>query len=239
MTATATPSLETGMMVDIGDHSLWIRCFGAGQSTVVFESPGFFGNHVGMGDLPDAVATFARVCVYDRSNSGESDVGPFPSTLQQSVEELRLLLAEAEVALPVVLAGYSLGGAISQIYTATYPDDVVGLVLIDPTDAETLRRFGTQNAQYYHVDIATSAEQLANAGPLPDIPFTIISNDSPTAPPDVIAAWQANHAALASSLPHGRHVIAEDSEHSTMLETHLDLIAGLLREVVDVVQGQR
>ncbi len=100
---------------------------------------------------------------------------------------------------------------------------------------ESLTRFASQEAQYYHIDVVTSAEQLANVGPLPDIPLTIVSNDSPTTPADVLAAWQAHHAAIAASLPQGRHVIAEDSEHGTMLETHLDLIAGLLRDVVDTV----
>jgi pimeloyl-ACP methyl ester carboxylesterase len=234
--ATPTPSLESGMLVDIGDHSLWIRCYGTGATTVVFESPGFFGNHLGLVELPDTVAAFAHVCVYDRSNSGKSDVGLFPTTIQQSADELRLLLLAADVHIPVVLAGYSMGGAISRLYAASYPDDVTGLVLIDPTDAETLRKFAARDPQYYHIDVATSADQMSNAGPPPDIPVVIISNDSPTTPAEVITAWQEQHAAFAATLPQGRHVIAEDSEHSMMLETHLDLIAGLVHEVVDAVE---
>ena len=47
------------------------------------------------------------------------------------VEELHALLQAAEVPGPYLLAGHSLGGFFARLYAATYPDEVVGLVLVD------------------------------------------------------------------------------------------------------------
>jgi pimeloyl-ACP methyl ester carboxylesterase len=47
------------------------------------------------------------------------------------VDELHALLEAAEVPGPYVLAGHSQGGFIARLYASTYPDEVVGLVLVD------------------------------------------------------------------------------------------------------------
>ena len=48
--------------------------------------------------------------------------------------DLHALLAAADVPGPYVLAGHSLGGAYVRLYAATYPDAVVGMVLVDATN---------------------------------------------------------------------------------------------------------
>ena len=47
------------------------------------------------------------------------------------VDELHALLQAAEVPGPYVLAGHSWGGFMARFYAATYPDEVIGLVLVD------------------------------------------------------------------------------------------------------------
>jgi pimeloyl-ACP methyl ester carboxylesterase len=47
------------------------------------------------------------------------------------VAELHALLQAAEIPGPYVFAGHSLGGFFARLYAATYPDEVVGLVLVD------------------------------------------------------------------------------------------------------------
>lgn len=54
-----------------------------------------------------------------------------PRTIGDSVEDLHRLLAAAEVPGPYVLVAHSCGGMIGQLYARTYPDDVIGLVLVD------------------------------------------------------------------------------------------------------------
>jgi pimeloyl-ACP methyl ester carboxylesterase len=51
-------------------------------------------------------------------------------------ELLLTLSASFDVTLPAVLAGWSYGGLVVELYATLYPDDVAGLVFIDPTPTE-------------------------------------------------------------------------------------------------------
>ena len=62
---------------------------------------------------------------------GISDTLSGPLTGKDSVEDLHALLAAADVPPPYVLLGASFGGLIADMYAATYPDEVVGMVLLD------------------------------------------------------------------------------------------------------------
>jgi pimeloyl-ACP methyl ester carboxylesterase len=87
------------------------------------------------------VAGFTRVCAYDRPGTyasiGEddfvsrSDAIAQPRTAPEVVADLHALLQAAEVPGPYVLAGHSLGGFFARLYASTYPDEVIGLVLVD------------------------------------------------------------------------------------------------------------
>jgi len=119
--------------VDIGGWRLHIHCLGNASPTtptVILES--------GLGDfsvewslVQPGVASFARVCTYDRAGDGWSDVGPYPRTFHQIVYELHTLLDKAGERPPYVLAGHSYGGWLVRLFQSTYPADVSGLVLVD------------------------------------------------------------------------------------------------------------
>jgi pimeloyl-ACP methyl ester carboxylesterase len=74
--------------------------------------------------------------LYDRAGLGWSEASPTPRTSENMVKELHTLLVKANVAPPYVMVGHSFGGALAQLYIHNYPDDVVGLALVDaaPTD---------------------------------------------------------------------------------------------------------
>jgi pimeloyl-ACP methyl ester carboxylesterase len=118
-------------LVDIGTHSLHITCQGVGGPTIVIDT--------GAGDtfarwmpLMDSLSENNRVCAYDRAGYGQSDHGPMPRTSRVAVEELHLLLINTGESAPFLLLGHSLGALNMQVYAVTYPDDIVGMVLLDP-----------------------------------------------------------------------------------------------------------
>jgi len=120
-----------GRMVDVGGHRLHICCTGRGSPTVVMDS-GFPGSSLSWTYVQPEVARFARACSYDRAGLGWSDSGPMPRTSRQIVEELHALLRNAQIEGPCVLVGHSFGTFTVRLYASTYPDEVVGIVLLDP-----------------------------------------------------------------------------------------------------------
>jgi len=55
-----------------------------------------------------------------------------PRTLRQSVTELHALLNAVGISAPYLLVGHSYGGLLVRAYAARYPDEVTGLLLVDP-----------------------------------------------------------------------------------------------------------
>ena len=136
ISAAAIQVAAQGKLVDVGGHKLNLVCVGAGNPTVVFEA--------GSGDtsaiwerVQQALGRQTRSCAYDRAGTGSSQQGPGPRTMRQEVFELHGLLRAASVPPPYVLVGHSYGGLLVRVYATTYPSDVTGVVLVDPTHDNT------------------------------------------------------------------------------------------------------
>ena len=152
--AAASPLAASGDfagLVDIGERSLYLECRGTGSPTVVLVTGYRSSARIWSEDLlqPDAprtmvlpaVAQFTRVCAYDRPGTiatVEEDVLPSrsdpiaqPRTAPDLVAELHALLQAGDVPDPYILAAHSLGGLVARLYASTYPDEVVGLILVD------------------------------------------------------------------------------------------------------------
>lgn len=71
----------------------------------------------------------ARIILHDRPGTGDN---PDPGSLAEAAEHLHDALADLGVE-PVVAIGQSLGGAVALLLARDFPDDVAGLVLLDPT----------------------------------------------------------------------------------------------------------
>ncbi len=124
-----------GKLVDVGGYKLHINCIGEGSPTVVMDY-GLGGLSLTWSFVQTEVSKFTRVCTYDRAGYGWSDSSPEPRTSKQMVEELHTLLNNAGIKSPYILVGHSLGGLNVRLYASQYPDEVVGVVLVDavPTD---------------------------------------------------------------------------------------------------------
>ena len=219
---SATPVVDAGDpgdfsgLVDIGGgRRMYLQCRGQGGPTVVLLSGG--GNTGGAWTvLPDqvappavlpGVAAFTRVCAYDRPGTAldadppddrsRSDPIPQPTTAEAMVADLHALLTAAGVPGPYVLAGHSFGGLVARLYAATYPDEVVGLVLVDPF-SEAVRAALTPDQwqtwlatngvpppdllatypEVERIDIDASADEMeraAAAQPLRPLPLVVLS----------------------------------------------------------------
>jgi class 3 adenylate cyclase/predicted alpha/beta hydrolase len=72
--------------------------------------------------------SFARVVIYDKRGQGLSDRSGSPPTLEQSMDDLKAVIASAGCDRPAIF-GISEGGPMSALFAATHPDRVSSLVL--------------------------------------------------------------------------------------------------------------
>ncbi len=125
-----------GQMVDVGGYRLHINCTGEGSPTVVIES-GWGDFSAAWGWVQPEVAKTTRVCTYDRAGMGWSESSTQPRTAREFAKELHTLLEKANEPGPYVLVGHSMGGYTVRVYAHDYPEEVAGLVLIDPQNLST------------------------------------------------------------------------------------------------------
>jgi pimeloyl-ACP methyl ester carboxylesterase len=122
----------SGELVDVGGHSLHLRCTGSGSPTVILE-PGAGEMSSGLAWIEPAVAGDTRVCVYDRAGRGWSEAADAPQDASEIATDLHTLLERGDVPGPYLLAGHSFGGLYVLTFAALYPDEVAGMVLVDST----------------------------------------------------------------------------------------------------------
>lgn len=129
-----------GQLIEVdtgaGTCRLHLHQQGSGTPAVVLES-GIAGTSLGWSLVQPKIAEFAQVCSYDRAGLGWSDHCLAPRTVPQMVSELATLLERARVVPPFVLVGHSFGGLLIRAYAHLRPQEVAGLVFVDPVSLET------------------------------------------------------------------------------------------------------
>ena len=108
---------------------------GAGEPTVIFES-GIAATNLNWHCVQESVAEFNHAVTYDRAGLGWSSRALTRRTPGNIALELHTMLQAAGIQPPYVLVGHSFGGLVMRKYTALYPDDVTGVVLVDPMRLE-------------------------------------------------------------------------------------------------------
>ena len=120
----------TGKLVDVGGHQLHIYSTGEGSPSVVFESGGASWS-LDWALVQSEAAKFTNASSYDRAGFGWSESGSTPRTSEQIVTELHTLLIRAEIKKPYILVGASFGGHTARLFAKKYPEEVVGIILLD------------------------------------------------------------------------------------------------------------
>lgn len=140
-TATSVPPTNTlpqptearlDELVDVGTHRLHIYCTGTGRPTIVIDTGLGETYQTSWASNIESLSRETRVCSYDRAGYGQSEPGPMPRDSQRSADELHLLLVNSGEDGPFLLVGHSLGALNIQVYADSYPEEVTGLVLLDP-----------------------------------------------------------------------------------------------------------
>jgi class 3 adenylate cyclase len=146
-----------------GDVFIAYQISGHGPIDIVF-APGFISHLELMWDEPrharflHGLESFARLIRFDKRGTGLSDRSVGFPTLDERIDDIRAVM-DAAGSSRAVLLGVSEGGAMTQLFAATYPERVSGLILMgsysnakisipsyrDPkhTEAQILATWGT------------------------------------------------------------------------------------------------
>lgn len=154
--ALKTESSKYEKIVKVNDIEFRLKVYGHGDVTVIFES--------GIGlpletwySIDDSTANYAKVFLYDRAGIGKSSLSLLPRTVPNYIRELRSLLNYENISPPYVFVAHSMGGYIARYYSWKYPQEVSGVLLVDPApetmydsmSKEELKKYLAKGDDYY------------------------------------------------------------------------------------------
>jgi hypothetical protein len=160
-----------------------LRCLGNGSPTVVLEAD--MGEGIeSWATVQAKLGTRYRVCSSERSGLWMADDHPPAGSAEEAAFDLRQALDSAGEPGPFLLVGSGVGSWVSREFSAAYPDQVVGMVLVDPQPDDFLERF-TELAPEEVVRVATAGFLEGNentrlrttVGKPPGLPVTILVKD--------------------------------------------------------------
>jgi len=126
----------SGRWISIGQGcKLYMLEKGSGGPTVLFES-GIAATNLNWCHIQETVSRFTHTASYDRGGLGWSSPANSARTPGNIAVELHAMLESAGIKPPYVLVGHSFGGLVMRRYALLYPEDVAGIVLVDPMRCE-------------------------------------------------------------------------------------------------------
>ncbi len=217
-----------------GHHIETATAGAGGAATVVFEA-GLGNDWTPWDKVASEVAQHARVFAYSRPGYGASDPPWTPRNPAQIVAELHALLAHEGFAPPYLLVGHSMGGTYMELFAKSHPDEVAGVVLVDPRphdflavcEAAALDQCGIPEpilmtqapaviAEYR--DFTAASAEIEAAGPFGGYPVRVLTATVHPVSPAREALWESMLAALAAEAPDGEQIIVEGASHYIQLD---------------------
>jgi pimeloyl-ACP methyl ester carboxylesterase len=244
LSACATvAAADADRMVKVGAEQLHVVQGGSGPFTVVFEA-GFASDlSVWRKVLPE-MASQARVLAYSRAGTGQSPARTTPLGLEQSGAEFEQMLVAAGAKPPYILVGHSYGAFLIRQFAARHPEQVAGMVFVDPADEGlevALKRVdparvlqdqrmlaasmpGKWQGDLNLVQHILDAGQLPAMPALPDVPTVLLTSVRTRAQSDFFQETPAavrikreRHQAFFSQFSSGAHVVTPNSGHHIQL----------------------
>jgi len=253
-----TKARQTDSMVSVGNHSLHVVTMGHGENTVIIEA-GYMGELADWRTFAASIATFSKVVIYSRAGYGKSNPSVTPNTLNDSVEDLRVLIKMIKLKGPFIMVGHSYGGLIVRTFAEIYPAQVKGLVFVEPasenyfktlreidpirTEASRKRMFGRLSgnkleeyklmmANYYDTPL-----NIIEVASFPDVPVVVLTaakkrnSKSLANTPEARKSWREEHSKLFSEFPQGSHIVTINSGHFIQVDEP-ELIVDAVKNVI-------
>lgn len=202
---------------------------GAGSVTVVFES-GLGNDWTSWDEVASEVSLHARVFAYSRPGYGGSGPVATPRDPAHIVEELRELLASTGQSPPYLLVGHSIGGGYMELFAKAHPDEVMGVVLVEPRHRDflavctqagidscgipesVLAGLPAVQGDEYHA-YAQASEEIDAAGSFGSYPLRVLTATNHPTSPAWESLWESMNASLASESSQGQQLLFPGAGH--------------------------
>ncbi|MGZ2370431.1 alpha/beta fold hydrolase [Ancylomarina sp. YFZ004] len=113
----------------------------ADKPVVVFEN-GIASGFGSWETVSEEISKTNAVFRYNRPRIGKSENDSLPPTTEHIVSNLRKMLITKGLEPPYLLVSHSFGGAYIRSFASQYPDEIAGLVFVDPVDFTKKKGFG-------------------------------------------------------------------------------------------------
>lgn len=234
---TVSCAKKSDRFVEIDGHKQHILDKGEGSPVVIFIN-GAGADLKDFDAVQSELADYTRTLSYDRAGIGLSEELDNERTVDHLADELQKILDKENIHPPYILVGHELGAFIVRWFTHAYPNQVAGIVIIDPAyegfmdtlrntrSAEQRRRMkdmvdlGIVNmpkATRKELEHLKKDEALMRSTKLPTtIPITLITSDrfsntnrNMGASSEAIARWITFLEQLKEQAPQLKHVEAK------------------------------
>jgi pimeloyl-ACP methyl ester carboxylesterase len=241
--------------VAVDGHILRVRVQGSSLPTVVFES----GAGAGLDSwakVQPTVSRFARTVSYDRAGLGKSEPGPAPRHALQIASELHTALQKLGIQPPYILVGHSTGAFYIRLFAHAYPEEVAGLVFVDPNteqladwfkvnvpqdliakaEMDSLKMPLGQRAEWQATH--QTAEQIRSAHLPVNLSSVVLTamRPEPNHLSGFLEALLMSHEALAKRFPKSKHIVTAKSGHNIQQEQP-ELVAQAIQDLVEQIRN--
>jgi pimeloyl-ACP methyl ester carboxylesterase len=136
-----------GSLIKTTSGTMHVRQTGSGNPALVLEA-GIAASSLNWSILQPQLAELTSAYSYDRAGFGWSPSSGGQCTLQRLSSDLHDLATALKLPKPYILIGHSFGAYIVRVYAQRFPDELAGVILVDPlTPEEWIRPTSAQRWQ--------------------------------------------------------------------------------------------
>lgn len=233
-------------LVEINGGNIEVEILGAGSPTVIFEC-GLAMNYSYWGTIPDSITQSTQVLLYNRAGIGKSDIVSDKREIPTMINELKQVLEEENIQGPFIMVGQSMGGYLVRYFSNKYPNDVAGVLMIDPASEEV---YDNMNREYLEDFVFRFSNNFARASLgerlewnyylknrefvrgvyVPEnIPVTMLSASQ--------FNWYKYHKTMIANTKNTRHLLIESSHE--MHKDKPEVVISEIRELIKRVQKNK
>jgi len=234
-------------LVDIGEFSLQVNCYGKGRPTVIFEA-GLGCTNLDWALVQPEISKVARTFSYDRLNRVSSPADKLPRTSLDQVHELHALLNKAKVKGPYIIVAHSIGGYNARLFAGTYPKEVSGIVFVDSSHenqndnlspevlAESKKGLATAELNFDELVLSgKQVKEIRKKDALRNIPIVVLAADHNDVNCDSSKIWLNFQKDLKLLSDHGKYILVENSGHFIQKDKP-QVVIDAIKELIDTTR---